>query len=215
MSRAWLRRCARERISLERRPARERDDARRRAGDTARAVLRPRLRARADAVHDADRARPELGGRAEGPARARDAVVVVGRLRVADERARAGGGRRAARDLRRDRGVPRRGAVRAGGVRVGGAVVRVRVRGRACLSHRAVLASEPRRSGAAPVGQRSRREHGDRRGALVRRGSHVGGRAGRHLGARARARRGAARCYSARTAGNSCRATSPSATARS
>ena len=45
---------------------------------------------------------PTWEGLAKGAARARDAVVGVGRLRVAHERRGPGGGRRAARDVRRD-----------------------------------------------------------------------------------------------------------------
>ena len=158
-------------------------------------------------AHDAD-----LGGHAQGPARARDAVVVVGRLRVADERRRSRGGRGAPGDLRRDGRVPRRGAVRARRVRRRGAAVRVRVRGGAHRAHRAVHARQPRRRGAAPVGARARRQHGGRRGAAVRRGGHVGRGAGRASGGWRCCSTRAARCCSARTAGSSCPATSPSAT---
>src|SRR3954452_1085049 len=62
--------------------------ARRRAGDAARALLRPRLRAGDHAVHDADVARPELVGTGAGPAGPRRSLVVLGRLRLADQRDR-------------------------------------------------------------------------------------------------------------------------------
>ena len=52
----------------------------------ARALLRSRLRARLHAVHRADGGRPDLGGARAGAARARPALVGLGRLRVADER---------------------------------------------------------------------------------------------------------------------------------
>ena len=100
---------------------------------------------------------PDLGGAGEGAARARRAVVVVGRLRLADERRRPRGGRRAARDLRRDGGAARRRALRAGGVRRGGADLRARLRRRADRAHRAVHARQPRRAEPAPVGHRPRR----------------------------------------------------------
>ena len=81
---------------------------------------------------------PTWEGLAKAMLDPRGAVVVVGRLRVADERRRPRGGRRADRDVRRDGGVPRRGAVRAGRVRRRRAAVRGRLRGRARGAHRAV-----------------------------------------------------------------------------
>ena len=101
---------------------------------------------------------PDVGRPRAGAARARRAVVVVGRLRVADERRRPRGGRGAARDVRRDGGAARRRAVRAGGVR----------RRRRCCSRCAygvvrvahivlfVLASRDD-AGAAPLGARASR----------------------------------------------------------
>ena len=67
-----------------------------RAGDAAGALLRPRLRARDHPVHGADGRRADLGGPGQGAARARRALVGVGRLRVADQRRRPRGGRGAA-----------------------------------------------------------------------------------------------------------------------
>ena len=117
---------------------------------------------------------PDVGGPRQGAARARRAVVVVGRLRLADERRRPRGGDGAARDVRRDGGDARRGAVRARRVRrrrrccsrAPTAVVRVR-------AHRAVRARQPRRPGAP----RSRWSAlavstGDRRRPAGRRGVH-------------------------------------------
>ena len=69
------------------------------------------------AVHGADGARADWDGLGEGPARARRAVVGVGRLRLADQRRGPRGGRGPARDVRGDGGDARGGAVRAGGVR--------------------------------------------------------------------------------------------------
>ena len=59
----------------------------------------------------------ELGRARERPARARRALVELGRLRLADERRRSGGRARAADDLRLDGRPPRRGALRARCVR--------------------------------------------------------------------------------------------------
>ena len=196
-------------------PARQRGDARRRAGDAARAVLRPRVRARAHPVHDADGKDAHLGGPAQGPARARHAVVVVGRLRVADERRRPRGGGGAPGDVRRDGRVPRSRAVRARRVRLRGAAVRVRVRGGACRAHRAVHARQPRRREAAPFGDRTGRQHGDRRRTAVRGGVHVRRGCSWDCGASRWCSTWAGRSCSAPRAGSSCPATSQSATARS
>src|SRR4051812_12014581 len=54
-------------------------------GHAAGAVLRPGLRAGDHAVHGADGRRADVAGAGEGRAGARRAVVVVGRLLVADE----------------------------------------------------------------------------------------------------------------------------------
>ena len=88
-----------------------------RAGHPARAVLRPRLRPGAHAVHRADGRRADLGGARQGAAGARRAVVVVVGLRVADERGRPRGRPRPPGDLRRDGRVPGRRAARAARVR--------------------------------------------------------------------------------------------------
>ncbi len=92
--------------------------ARRRAGDAAGAVLRPRLRPGAHPVHGADVPSPDLVGTGPGPAGARRAVVVVGGLRLADQRRSTP--RRARSRLvifARDGGAADRLALRAGGVR--------------------------------------------------------------------------------------------------
>ena len=91
--------------------------ARRRAGDAAGALLRPRLRPRDHPVHGADGPPPDLVGAGPGPARARHALVGLGRLRLADQRHRPRGGRGPARHLRRDGGAADRLALRAGGLR--------------------------------------------------------------------------------------------------
>ena len=62
-------------------------------GHAARALLRPRLRPGDHPVHGADVAPPDLGGARPGDAGARAALVVVGRLRLADQRRRPRGGR--------------------------------------------------------------------------------------------------------------------------
>ena len=98
-------------------PRLDRRAARRRAGDAAGAVLRPRLRAGDHPVHGADVPPPDLVGPGPGPAGAGDAVVGVGRLRLADQRHRPRGGRGPPRHLRRDGGAADRLALRARGVR--------------------------------------------------------------------------------------------------
>src|SRR3954447_18873477 len=84
-----------------------------RARHAARALLRPRLRARHHAVHRANGGASDLGGPRAGRPRAGDALVGVGRIRVADERGRPGGGQRSSRDLRGDGRVARGRSVRA------------------------------------------------------------------------------------------------------
>ena len=74
----------------------------------ARALLRPRLRAGVHAVHRAHVGPADLGGHRARDARARGAVVGVGRLRVADERHRPRGGRGSPRRVRRDGRAARR-----------------------------------------------------------------------------------------------------------
>ena len=75
---------------------------RRRAGLAARALLRPRLRPRAHAMHAADVGRPDLGRPGQGPPRARPPVVGVGRLLVDHERRRPRGRLGPHRDLQRN-----------------------------------------------------------------------------------------------------------------
>ncbi len=126
------------------------------------------------AVHGADGRRADLGGAGQGPARARRALVVVGRLRVADQRRRPRGGRRPARDVRRD------GALLVVALCVpeafgdDGAAVR-RAPTASCASPRSCCSCSPAATTRpAPLGHRPRRQHGDRRrpagrGALRRR----------------------------------------------
>ena len=88
---------------------------------------------------------PTWEGLAKGHPRAGRAVVVVGRLRLADERHRPRGGRRPARDLRGDGGdarrrrcaCPRRSATPALIFAIAYAFVRI-------CAHRAVRAQQPR-----------------------------------------------------------------------
>ena len=107
--------------------------------------------------------RPDVAGTRPRPARARRPLVVVGRLRLAHERRRSGGGNRPARDVRRDGGVPRRCAVGAGRVRKRRACLRVRLRDRPGGAHLAVHDREPRRSGPAAVRHGPCGQHGRRR----------------------------------------------------
>ena len=100
----------------------------RRAGHAARAVLRPRLRAGHHPVHGADGGQPDLDGPRPRDPRARDAVVGLGRLRLAHQRDRPRGGRRPPRDVRRDGGAARHVAGRARRVRRPRAHLRRRVR---------------------------------------------------------------------------------------
>ena len=166
--------------------------ARRRAGDAAGAVLRPRLRARDHPVHGADVPPPDLVGAGPGPAGAGDAVVGVGRLRLADQRHRPRGGRGPARHVRRDGGAADRLALRARGLRQPRPALRALLRRRADRPHRPLHARQPRGRRAAPLGARPRRQHRDRRrpagrGLLPRRP-----RAGRAVAARPPPRHGRA-----------------------
>ena len=170
------------------RSAARRHAARQGERHAARAVLRPRLRARADAVHAADGRRADVERAREGDARARGAVVVVERLRVADEPRRPRGGRRPDRDVRRDGGVPRRRAVRAGGVRRLRADLRARLRGRAHRPHRPVRDRQPRRPEPARVGDRAGDLDRDRRRAARRGVVHRRDALGRAVGRRDPAR---------------------------
>ena len=106
--------------------------------------------------------RRDLERAGQGPARAWRDVVVVGRLRLADQRRRPRGGRRPVRDVRRDGGAAGRRALRAGVVRRLARAVRLRLRRRPLRADRAVRAREPRRacicatrSGASPAARRS------------------------------------------------------------
>ena len=90
-------------------------------------------------------ARPDVGGPAPGPGRARGAVVGVGRVRLAHQRGRPRGGRRAPGHLRRDGGAAGRVAVRARGVRRARPHVRDRLRARAGRPARAVPRGQPGR----------------------------------------------------------------------
>ena len=158
------------------------------AGHSARAVLRPRLRARADAVHGADGVGAELGGpRAVAPDTRRP-LVVLGRLCVAHERDRPRGGGRQDRGLRRDGRVPRRRAVRARRVRRFGVPVRLRVRRDALRADRAVRDRQPRRPGVAQLGRGPGGEHRRRGRAAPGRCGHRRRGSGRALGGGASSR---------------------------
>src|SRR5436190_8790725 len=115
-----------------------------RAGHPARAVLRPRLRPRDHAVHGADVQRPHLGRARTRAPRARRALVVVDRIRLADERRRPRGGRGADRDLRGDGRAADRRDLRARGLRQPRTRVRARLWGSAGRAHRALRPREPR-----------------------------------------------------------------------
>src|SRR5262245_31205252 len=65
----------------------------RRAGDAAGAVLRPGLRAGDHAVHEPDVGGPDLGRDRTGAPDPGAPLVVLGRLRLADQRPRPRGGR--------------------------------------------------------------------------------------------------------------------------
>ena len=124
------------------------------------------------AVHAAHGRRAHLGGHREGPARARGPVVVVDRLRVAHERGEPGGGRGAARHLRRDGRAPGRLDLRPWRLRRLGADLRGRLRAwcgpctsrcsgsrarttRTCASRRAASGSRPRSRAASWSAPRS------------------------------------------------------------
>ena len=142
--------------------AARRHPARRRAGHPARALLRPRLRARLHPVHGADVGQPDLVGARPGPARARHALVGLGRLLLADQRHRPRGGRGAAGHVRRDGGAADRLALRARRVRRPRHRLRARLRGGADRPDRALHARQPRRRRPPPLGARARRQHPDR-----------------------------------------------------
>ena len=181
--------------------AAHRGEARGGARHRARAVLRPRVRARSDPVHRADGGDTDLGGARPGALRARRAVVVVGRLCVADERRRSRGRCGADRDLRGDGCVPRCGARRAPRLRGRRARVRLRVRARPRRPHLAVHDREPRRSGPAAVRDGARGKHGDRRLAPRRGLGDRRFRTGRALGGRASPATSASRFSSSPRAG--------------
>ena len=101
---------------------------RRGAGHAARALLRPDLRLRDHAGDRLRRRRPDLGRARRGPARARRALVGVGRVRLADEHDQPRGGRGADRDVRRDGRDAGRLARGAGRLRRRRAPLRVRLR---------------------------------------------------------------------------------------
>ena len=157
---------------------------------------------------------PDLGGPRPRAARARRALVGVGRLRLADEHDRPRGRRRAARDVRRDG----RDADRL-------------ARGAGCRSAttRCSSASRTSRAAAAPGALRdrgarrprpaarrspgSRVGHGDRPALLFVAAGLDGARPGRRLGARARDRHLRRRCVGERQGWRLSPGTSSSATA--
>ena len=114
-------------------------------------------------------ARATWEGLAQGPAGARGALVVVGRLRLADQRGRPRGGRgalvmfaaMAALLVVGARASRRPSATLALCSRCAYGVVRVG-------ADRAVRARQPRRPRAAPLGRGARGQHGDRRRAAGR-----------------------------------------------
>ena len=149
----------------------------------ARALLRPRLRARAHAVHDADGPRSRRGR--EWPRGWSSSGVLWWswvRLRLVDERRRPGGGGGAPGDVRRDGRDARGRARRARRVRRHGPALRARLRGGARRPHHALRAREPGRPGPAPIRDRPRRQHRGRRRAARRRGARRRGSSGRRSG---------------------------------
>ena len=131
---------------------------RRRAGHAARAVLRPRLRAGAHAVHDGDRRRADAG-----PASGEGLLLLallwwawVGYAWLTSVRG-PGRGRGPAGDVRGDGCVPHRRARGSRGVRRRRDGLRRRLRRGARSRRSAVPAREPRRAGAAALGRRARR----------------------------------------------------------
>ena len=146
---------------------------------------------------------PTWGGLVRGPARARCALVVLGRVRLADEHDQPRGGHRPDRDVRGDGGDADRIAGRAGRLRRRRVPLRVRLRGGSDRSSGAVRRRRPRR----PRSARGRRAHGSRHGseclAPLRRG-HArrqgagdgvgGGAARRPAGCVHRRRQGLASC---------------------
>ena len=101
---------------------------RRGACHAARALLRPDLRLRDHAGDGPRRRRPDLGGARQGTGRARRALVVVGRVRLADEHDQPGGGCRPDRDVRGDDGDAGRVAGGPGRLRRRRVPLRVRLR---------------------------------------------------------------------------------------
>ena len=130
------------------------------AGDAARALLRPRVRAGPHPVHGADGRRADLDRGRQGDADPRGPLVGLGRLRLAHERRRARGDARAVHDLRRDGGDARRRPEHPAGVRGLGPPLRRRLRDRAPGPDRPLRPGQPRGPPAAPLA-----DHRPRRGA--------------------------------------------------
>src|ERR1700742_2991737 len=139
------------------RAAPERRPPRRRAGDAARALLRPRLRPRDHRVHLADVPPPDLDRAGPGAAGARRALVGLGELRLADQRDRPRGGPGPARLLRRDGLDADRGDLRARGVRQPGARLRPLDRLLPRRPHRALHDRRLARAEPGPLGARADR----------------------------------------------------------
>ena len=159
------------------------------SGHAAGAVLRPRVRAGADAVHGADGGRADVDGLAKGVAVLGVLWWSLGRLHVADAasstptRARSGFAIFAAMA-----GLLVAALCVPGRVRRRGAAVRDRLRARAGDADRAARRRRPRRPGLRHSAQRPRGQHGDRRRAADRRRRSPTG--------RCRARCGRSRCCS-------------------
>ncbi len=155
-----------------------------RAGHAARAVLRPRLRSRAHAVHHADVPPPDLGGPRAGHARPRCPLVVLDGLRVADQRRRPRGGGGSHRHVRRH-GVPAsRRDLRSRGVQQPRARVRPCLRRGACRPHRVVHPRLGGRSRPSPLDRRPGWRHRGRGGPAARSVALRRAGAGGHLVAR-------------------------------
>ena len=161
---------------------------RRGTGHAARALLRPHLRLRDHPGHRLRRRGSDLGRPDQRAARARRALVGVGRVRLADEHDQPRGGRGPDRDVRRDGRDADRVTGGAGRLRRRRLPLRVRVRLRSDRASRALRDRRAGRPRPARGNRPARRGDGDRRRAPVPgrrpRRSSPGG----CVGARARAR---------------------------
>ena len=158
---------------------------------------------------------PTWQGDRAGDARPRRALVVVGRLRLADQRRRPRGGRRAAGDLRRDGGVARRGAVRPRGASATSALLFALAYGVVRVAQIVLFVVASRDDPALRRSVRGARRSAPRSAPALLVGASFadGGAAGARCGSLALALDMGGPRSSAPRAGGSCPSTSPSATA--